>query len=176
MTTNPASPEGNESAGAATSFNVRGVEIAAATGGVTNGLIGAWGPVVTPFLLHRGVPPRYSIGCVNTAEIMVAFVSAFTLVSSFGSVGLDFKVIGAMLFGGLVAAPVAAWVIRYVPARPMGIATAALLLLTNARELVNWGSLNGGRWAVYGLAIVLITIAAAAPRLFATPAAARQET
>ena len=41
----------------------------AATGGVTNGLVGAWGPVVTPFLLHRGVPPRISIGCVNTAEV-----------------------------------------------------------------------------------------------------------
>ena len=34
-----------------------GVEVAATAGGVTNGLVGAWGPVVTPFLLHRGLRP-----------------------------------------------------------------------------------------------------------------------
>src|SRR5262249_12942120 len=29
-------------------YNANGVEVAAAAGGVTNGLVGAWGPVVTP--------------------------------------------------------------------------------------------------------------------------------
>ena len=46
----------------------------AATGGVTNGLIGAWGPIVTPFLLHRGLSPRFAVGSVNTAEVAVATV------------------------------------------------------------------------------------------------------
>ena len=54
--------------GRAPEFDERGVEVAATAGGVTNGLVGAWGPVVTPFLLHRGLPPRYTIGSVNTAE------------------------------------------------------------------------------------------------------------
>ena len=39
-------------------FDDRGTEVAAAAGGVTNGMIGAWGPVVTPFLMHRGLAPR----------------------------------------------------------------------------------------------------------------------
>jgi uncharacterized membrane protein YfcA len=171
MTSNAASPEGKESDDAPPSFKVPGVEIAAATGGMTNGLIGAWGPVVTPFLLHRGVPPRFSVGCVNTSEIAVAFVSAFTLLSSFGAVGLNYKVVLAMLLGGIVAAPIAAWVIRYVPPRPMGIATAALLLLTNVRELIAWSGLDGGRWAIYSAVLTLLAIATAAPRLFALPAA-----
>src|SRR4051812_29381516 len=38
-------------------FNEKGVEVAATAGGITNGLVGAWGPVVPPFLLHRGLPP-----------------------------------------------------------------------------------------------------------------------
>jgi uncharacterized membrane protein YfcA len=42
---------------AAPSFDERGVKVAAAAGGVTNGLVGAWGPVVTPFLLHKGWRP-----------------------------------------------------------------------------------------------------------------------
>src|SRR5687767_10845143 len=31
-------------------YDARGVKVAALLGGVTNGMIGAWGPVVTPFL------------------------------------------------------------------------------------------------------------------------------
>lgn len=150
---------------------VRGVEIAAVTGGMTNGLIGAWGPVVTPFLLHRGVAPRFAIGSVNTAEVFVAALSAGTLVSAFGSGGLDFKVVGAMLVGGVIAAPVAAWVIRYVPARPLGVMTAALLLLTNTRELLSWAGIKGtSSWMAYAAVVAVIALASLAPRAFARPA------
>ena len=65
----------------------QGVEVAAAAGGVTNGLVGAWGPVVTPFLLHRGLPPRFAIGSVNTAEVAVALVAAGSLITSLGGDG-----------------------------------------------------------------------------------------
>jgi uncharacterized protein len=128
-------------------YDARGVKVAALLGGVTNGMIGAWGPVVTPFLLHRGVRPRFAIGSVNTAEIAVASVSAFSLIASLGRGGFNVAVVIAMLLGGMVAAPVAAWLIRFVPPRPMGIAVAALLLLTNARELAAWGRFAGGPWA-----------------------------
>jgi uncharacterized membrane protein YfcA len=150
---------------------VRGVEIAAVTGGMTNGLIGAWGPVVTPFLLHRGVAPRFAIGSVNTAEVFVAALSAGTLVSAFGSGGLDLKVVGAMLVGGVIAAPVAAWVIRHVPARPLGVMTAALLLLTNTRELLSWAGIKGtSSLTAYATVVAVIALASLAPRAFARPA------
>jgi uncharacterized protein len=128
-------------------YDARGVKVAALLGGVTNGMIGAWGPVVTPFLLHRGVRPRFAIGSVNTAEIAVASVSAFSLIASLGRGGFNVAVVIAMLLGGMVAAPVAAWLIRFVPPRPMGIAVAALLLLTNARELAIWGGFAAEPWA-----------------------------
>ena len=38
----------------------KGTTAHAAVGGVTNGLVGTWGPVVTPFLLHRGLAPRFA--------------------------------------------------------------------------------------------------------------------
>ena len=101
------------------------------------------GPVVTPFLLHRGVHPRYAIGCVNTAEILVASTAAFSLVAAIGSSGVSGGLVMALLIGGVVAAPIAAWAIRLVPARPMGVAVATLLLLTNGRELMAWAKLGG---------------------------------
>ena len=93
----------------------RGVAIAAVLGGITNGLIGAWGPIVTPYLLYRAVHPRFAIGSVNTAEVAVASASAFTLIGSLGMAGVDGLVLLSMLAGGVVAAPLAACVIRYFP-------------------------------------------------------------
>jgi uncharacterized membrane protein YfcA len=143
----------------------RGSSLAGFAGGITNGLIGAWGPVVTPFLLHRGVTPRYAIGTANTSEVVVAAVSSVTLLSSFGQAALDVRVIGAMLVGGVIAAPVAAWLIRHVPARPMGLATAGVLLLTNARELIAWTKLGHSSGIVYGALGALVLLAAFGPAL-----------
>ena len=130
----------------------RGVSIVALMGGATNGLIGAWGPVVTPFLLNRAVHPRVAIGSVNTAEVAVASASAFSLIGSIGIAGVDLAVLLSMLVGGVVAAPLAAWMIRFVPARPMGVAVGILLLMTNARPMVSWagfafGPLSGAVYA-----------------------------
>jgi uncharacterized membrane protein YfcA len=142
-------------------YDRRGVKIVAFLGGVTNGMIGAWGPVVTPFLLHRKVRPRYAIGCVNTAEIAVASTSAFSLIASLGTAGVNGTMLVSMLLGGVVAAPVAAWLIRYVAPGPMGVAVAGLLLLTNAGDLIAWARLASGPsvWAIYSGIIVMVVMA-----------------
>jgi uncharacterized membrane protein YfcA len=141
-------------------YDRRGVKTAAFIGGITNGLIGAWGPVVTPFLLHRGVNPRYAIGCVNTAEILVASTAAFSLVAAIGSSGVSGALVLALLIGGVAAAPIAAWAIRLVPPRPMGVAVATLLLLTNGRDIMAWAELGGPAvWLVYGGILATATCA-----------------
>lgn len=163
-----ARPDSSSDEGAETvlpSIDGRSVRAAAAAGGVTNGLIGAWGPVVTPFLLHKGVPPRFAIGSVNTAEVAVAAVAAGSLVSSAGGDGLEVGPIVAMMVGGVLAAPLSAWVIRYLPPRAMGVAVAGLLLVSNVRELAGWFDLAGARWAAYALVVGLVLGAAAGPRL-----------
>jgi uncharacterized membrane protein YfcA len=154
-------------ASGAPSYDERGTTVAAAAGGVTNGMVGAWGPVVTPFLLHRGLPPRFAVGSVNTAEVAVATVAAGSIIASFGSAGLDVAVVVAMLAGGVVAAPLAAWLIRFLPARALGVAVAALLLLTNIHELAGRVGAGWVEWAAYAVAVALVTAAALRPRLTA---------
>lgn len=156
--------EGEADLKVAPEHNVPGVRIAALVGGITNGMIGAWGPVVTPFLLHRDVRPRYAIGSVNTAEVAVASASAFSLLAAVGRGGFDVAVLVAMLLGGIIAAPVAAWLIRHIPPKPMGVSVAVLLLLTNGKELAAFAGLRGSwSFAIYGaiaalVAIVLLTV------------------
>ena len=146
-------------------FNESGLEIVATAGGVTNGLVGAWGPVVTPFLLHRGVPPRFAIGSVNTAEVAVAVVSVGSLFASLGGEGLNLGVVLAMLVGGVLAAPLAAYVVRFFPPRIMGLAVAGLLLLTQSRELATTLDFPGSRWLVYLSIPCVVILAAFRPRI-----------
>jgi uncharacterized protein len=142
-------------------FDERGLRVAATAGGVTNGLIGAWGPIVTPFLLHRGLPPRFAIGSVNTAEVAVAAISAGSLLASISDAGVDAAIVVAMLAGGLIAAPLAAWVVRHVPARGIGLAVGILLIVTNVRELTSNVDFGWSRWVLYAACVVLIAVVVA---------------
>ena len=164
---------GNEDQHGAVTLHRGGVAVAGLLGGITNGLIGAWGPIVTPYLLNRSVRPRFAIGSVNTAEVAVASASAFTLIGSLGVGGIDGRALLAMLAGGVIAAPLAAWVIRYVPARPMGVAVAVLLLATNAPQLVSWagfafGPLTALTYAA-AIALVVLVVQSAGRSLAADP-------
>jgi len=142
----------------------RGVGAAGFAGGVTNGLIGAWGPVVTPVLLHKGLAARFTVGSVNAAEVAVAVVSVGSLATSMRGGGLDVGILIAMLVGGVLAAPIAAALVRRLPKHGMGIAVAGLLLLTNARELATWFGLGPSRWFVYGAVLAATVVAWSRPR------------
>ena len=112
-------------------------------------------------------------GHLAAAEVAVAAVSAGSLIGAMGSGELRWSVVAAMLLGGVAAAPVAAWMVKKVPARPMGVAVGGLLLLTNARELADWRKMGDARWGLYLLAVVLVVLAGLRPRISEsrTPAA-----
>lgn len=121
-----------------------------ATGG------GGWGPVATPTLLAKGdMAPRKVIGSVDTGEFAVALAASLGFLLALGRHGVDPLAAGALLAGGLVAAPVAAWLVRRVPARPLGSAAGGLIVLSNARVVLNAvGVPADGRAAVYAVAVI----------------------
>lgn len=147
------------------SYETKGTEAVAVAGGVTNGLVGAWGPVVTPFLLHRGLAPRYAIGSVNTAEVAVAVVASGSLLASLGGGGVEVPVVLAMLTGGVIAAPLAAYVTRFLPARGLGVAVGGMLLISNIRELAGAADVGPARWIAYATAVGACAYAALRPKL-----------
>jgi uncharacterized protein len=143
----------------------RKVEAVGLTGGMTNGLVGAWGPVVTPFMLQRGVAPRIAVGSVNTAEVVVAVASVGSIFGALGGAGLQWGVVLAMLIGGAVAAPLGAYTVRFVPARILGLGVAAVLLVTQIRELDRATDIAMLGTAAYLAAGVGVVVAALRPRL-----------
>lgn len=101
-----------------------------ATGG------GGWGPVATPALLASGkMEPRKVIGSVDTSEFLVALAASIGFLIGLGSANIPFGTVLALLIGGLAAAPVAAWLVRKIPARMLGSAVGGLIVLTNTRTL-----------------------------------------
>jgi uncharacterized protein len=98
---------------------------------------GGWGPISTPTLLSSGrMEPRKVVGTVDTSEFVVALAASigFLLALSFAQV--PWGVVGALLAGGLVAAPIAAWVVRHLNARVLGTAVGGFILLVNAKTFL----------------------------------------
>ncbi|MFJ8696408.1 sulfite exporter TauE/SafE family protein [Streptomyces roseolilacinus] len=120
-----------------------------ATGG------GGWGPVGTPAILASGrLEPRKVIGSIDTSEFLVAVAASLGFLLGLGSEGVDYTWAAALLLGGLVAAPLAAWLVRHVPPRILGSAVGGLIVLTNIRTLLrsDWvGAGDAAQWTVYGI-------------------------
>lgn len=130
-----------------------------ATGG------GGWGPVGTPAILATGrLEPRKVIGSIDTSEFLVAVSASGGFLLGLGTAGIDLGVVLALLAGGLVAAPIAAWLVRIVPPRLLGASVGGMIILTNTRSLIRAEAipLHGAATTAVYAAIVAVWIAAVA--------------
>ena len=91
---------------------------------------GGWGPIVTSNLLAQGAHPRKVIGTVNTAEFFVTVTISATFIVSLGSEAFTTARVG-LLIGGLAAAPLAGFVAKRVPAKPLLVMVSIVLILTS---------------------------------------------
>lgn len=97
---------------------------------------GGWGPVGTTTLLSSGrLEPRKVIGSIDTSEFVVAVGGSLGFLFALGSSGIDWSIAGALLVGGVIAAPLAAWLVKILPARVLAIAAGGIIIITNARTL-----------------------------------------
>ena len=118
---------------------------------------GGWGPVGTTSLLSSGrLEPRKVVGSVDTAEFVVSVGGSLGFLVGLGREGIDWAIAGALLVGGVVAAPVAALVVRHLAPRVLGVAAGGLIVLTNLTTLGE--SLGAAGITVALLASVVFTL------------------
>jgi uncharacterized protein len=124
---------------------------------------GGWGPISTPTLLSSGrMEPRKVIGTVDTSEFIIAVCASVGFFFALSFAEVPWNVVGALLLGGVFAAPIAAYVVRILPTRILGTAVAGVILLTNARTFlraVGFGDQPTVMYLVYAV-IAAIWIAA----------------
>jgi uncharacterized protein len=98
---------------------------------------GGWGPISTPTLLSSGrMEPRRVVGTVDTSEFIVALAASVGFLISLSFAQVPWSVVGALLVGGLIAAPIAAWIVRHLNARVLGTAVGGFILLVNAKTFL----------------------------------------
>lgn len=92
---------------------------------------GGWGPIVATTLIARGRNPRYTIGSVNLAEFFVSFASSVTF---FLSIGIGyFQIIAGLIVGGIIAAPIAAHLVRKIPVQKMLVVVGVVVIIVSMR-------------------------------------------
>jgi uncharacterized membrane protein YfcA len=126
-----------------------------ATGG------GGWGPVTTPTLLADGrLAPNRVIGTVSASEFIVALAASVGFFASLGGTAVRIEFVIALLAGGFIAAPIAAYMVRHLNPRLLGVTVGGFICFTNTRVILSAIGVDGDAFRFVYLAIVAIWIAA----------------
>ncbi len=96
---------------------------------------GGWGPIVTSTLVAQGNHPRFTVGSVNLVEFFVTFAQSVTFVLTLGSLAAYWRAIVGLLIGGIVAAPLAAYVCKLIPPRVLMKLVGVLIIILSIRTI-----------------------------------------
>jgi uncharacterized membrane protein YfcA len=126
-----------------------------ATGG------GGWGPVTTPTLLADGrLAPNRVIGTVSASEFIVALSASVGFFASLGGEGVKVEFVLALLAGGLIAAPIAAYMVRHLNPRILGVTVGGFICFTNARVIMGAAGIEGNTFVLVYAGIVAVWVGA----------------
>ena len=126
-----------------------------ATGG------GGWGPVATPALLADGrLAPNRVVGTVSASEFIVAIAASLGFFFGIGVAGVRFDYVVALLVGFLIASPIAAFMVRHLNPRLLGVVVGGFICFTNARVILGAAKIDGEAFLATYAAIVIIWVAA----------------
>ena len=121
---------------------------------------GGWGPVTTSSLMAANrMAPNQVIGTVSTAEIVVALSASVGFLLALGSQGIAWGAMVALLLGGLVAAPFAAWAVSRLEHRVLGGLVGGMILFYNAEGVLSLIGLGGDAVVVARVLIVIGSMA-----------------
>ncbi len=121
---------------------------------------GGWGPVGTTSLLSSGrLSPRKVVGSISASEFIVAVGGSLGFLMALGSAGINVGFVVTLLAGGVVAAPLAAWLVQHLPARVLGVAAGGLIVVTNSKTVLESLGAGGLTVALTALALAVIWVA-----------------
>lgn len=122
---------------------------------------GGWGPITTPTLLaQQHTEPRKVVGSVDTSEFAVSLSATIAFLVTLGPESINLMWLGALVLGGLIAAPVAAWLVGRVPRQLLGVLIAGVILVSNLRTLASVLQLTPELTAAAYLVLVLMWLSA----------------
>lgn len=120
---------------------------------------GGWGPVGTTSLLSSGrLEPRKVVGSIDTSEFVVAVGGSLGFLIALSGQDILWGYAAALLVGGVIAAPIAAYLVRILPARVLGVAAGGLIIVTNSKTLAEAIGFSGVQVGVLAAVLVVTWI------------------
>lgn len=125
-----------------------------ATGG------GGWGPVTTSTLMSAGrSEPRRIVGTVNTAEFLVTLAATLGFaIGMWNDLVANLAAVLALLAGGVIAAPIAAWLVNRMNPIALGGLVGSLIVALNLPVVLKAVGVDQHLWVV---SVVVLLIGAA---------------
>ncbi|KKB44869.1 sulfite exporter TauE/SafE family protein [Bacillus thermotolerans] len=104
---------------------------------------GGWGPIATPALLsQKGMEPRKVIGTVGASEFAVASAATLGFIISLGLGNINWLWAGAIMLGGIIAAPIAAWIVKNLPTKILAVIVSGMLIFTNTNAILSYTNIE----------------------------------
>lgn len=95
---------------------------------------GGWGPISTPVLVIKNADPKKVIGSVNFAEFFVTLAISVSFLIALPKI--DWKIVGVLVAGGIIAAPLAAFITKRMPQKTLGVAVGFLIVFLSIRTIL----------------------------------------
>jgi len=102
---------------------------------------GGWGPIATTTLVANNVEPSKAIGSVNFTEFFVTVAETLTFLILIGPENFNWLMVIGLLVGGVICAPIAAWLCKKIPARLLGILVGAIVMILSVRMILKFAGL-----------------------------------
>ena len=118
---------------------------------------GGWGPISTSTLMAVGrEQPRRIVGTVNTAEFLVTFgATAGFIVGLWHEIVANAAAVVALLIGGMITAPIAAWLISRINPTLLGGFVGTAIVTLNVPKALGWALPHG---VIVGLQIAALVL------------------
>ena len=130
---------------------------------------GGWGAINTSTLISTGrMEPRKVVGTVDTSEFLVSVAASIGFFFALSFAEIPWGIVAALLVGGVIAAPLAAFIVRIVAARILGTAVGAIILVTNMKTFLEAVGVGGGTATLIYVLIAIVSVAAIAFAIFVT--------
>lgn len=95
---------------------------------------GGWGPTVASNLMARGNAFRMTVGTVNAVEFFVTLTASVVFLVTLGL--SNWHIIAALALGGILAAPLGAWLVSRLPPRPFQCVVGLVVVALGTRTLL----------------------------------------
>jgi uncharacterized protein len=112
--------------------------------------------------------PRKVVGTVDTSEFLVSVAASIGFFVALSFAEIPWSIVAALLIGGVIAAPLAAFVVRLLPARILGTAVGGIIPITNMKTFLETVGVAGGMAILIYALIAAVSLGALAFAIFVT--------